>query len=127
MRVLACLSLAALAACAPQQGGQPEAVKLTRDSLTVTLSGGARCAASRAAATPTQMGWAGRLDDCPLPLAYEVRLQEGTNPLRFIVLELFESLGQAQVVAPLAEVELVSDSGRRYAFRSPPRLGPGDD
>lgn len=127
MRYLALVICGLLVGCAPMQGGTPKAVHLSNERLIVTMSGGARCVAHRSQAQAVPDGWAGRLDACSVPLAYRVRLDPGTNPLRHVMVELFEGLGAGAVLVPLAEVELVTEGGRGYLFQTPPRPAPGDD
>ena len=103
--------MAVLAGCAALPP-EPQAARLSAETLTVTLSDGTTCR------TP----WAtrGRLDGCGPGFGYEVRLVENPNLLRRLAVGLFGALGAEGALAPMAEVVLTDGAGGTWRFVSPP-------
>jgi hypothetical protein len=102
---------------------RPVEVSLDRSTLALRLADGARCTApvsGIAGRFSTTVTGAGTFADCPVPYAYTVTGDPGTNPLRFVLEEGFTVLGLAEAIAPRATVEIAAPDGRRWRFVSPP-------
>ncbi|NBE07784.1 hypothetical protein [Paragemmobacter ruber] len=105
--------VAGLAGCAVPGPVEPQAARLSREVLTVTLSDGTICRADWAAA-----GAAGRLEPCGPGFDYRVTVVERPNLLRQLWSGLTEALGAEGLVPPLAQVE-ISAGGEVWTFTSP--------
>jgi hypothetical protein len=108
-------TLATLAACATGPA-TPTRVSLDPDLLTVAMSDGTTCRGP-APATGAETGWSGRLTGCPSGYAYTVEIDPGTNPIRFILTEVFG----AGILSPLATVTITDATGRTRSFQTPDR------
>jgi hypothetical protein len=76
--------------------------------------------------TPAQpVTGVGTFADCAVPFSYTVTGDLSTNPVRFVLEEVFTAIGLPDAVAPLAEVEIAAPDGRRWTFVSPPETGEG--
>jgi hypothetical protein len=115
MRIALALTatLATLASCATGPA-TPARVTLEADLLTVTMSDATTCRGP-APATGADTGWSGRLSGCPSSYAYTVEIDPGTNPVRFLLTEVF---GEG-IVSPLATVTITDATGRTRSFQSP--------
>ncbi len=119
MRVFAVLAAPLVVAGCALVPASPVAVDLTRDQVDVRLSDGTVCTGT-APATGAETGWSGRLAPCSTGFNYVVEIDPGTNPVRFVLEEIFTGLGFDQGFPPIADVTLTSDAGRTYRFVSPP-------
>jgi len=108
-------TLAMLAACATGPA-TPIRVSLDADLLTVTMSDATTCRGP-APSTGAETGWSGRLTGCPWDYAYTVEIDPGTNPIRFILQEVFGD----SIVSPLATVTITDATGRTRSFETPER------
>ena len=108
-----------VAACGVQTSSRPEAVLVERDRIPVSMSSGWPCMGFRTDETRTADGWAGRLEGCPDAYPYRVSLYGMSNPLRTLLVEVFEAIGAEDLIAPAALVEITTDTGHVYRFRSP--------
>ena len=82
--------------------------------LTVTMSDASTCRGP----APTQgaeTGWSGTLTGCPWSYPYTVEIDPRTNPVRFVLEEIFGD----GVVAPVATVTITDATGRARTFQSP--------
>lgn len=107
------LTLAALAACATGPA-TPTDVSLDRSLLTVAMSDASTCRGP-APAQGAETGWSGTLTGCPWPYAYTVEIDPRTNPLRFVLEEVFGD----SIIAPVATVTITDATGRARTFQSP--------
>ncbi|NKX43458.1 hypothetical protein [Roseicyclus persicicus] len=112
-RALAVLAVPALLAACATGPATPERVTLDRDLLTVSMSDGSTCLGPGGGD-----GWSGRLTGCPWDYAYTVAIDPRTNPLRFVLEEIF---GEA-LVQPVAEVTITDATGRARLFQTPERI-----
>ena len=109
-----------LAACAAGVTPQPQAARLSADALTLQMSGGQNCRLPRAqAAFDGPQGWGGPVQGCAGVARVEVALAPAIG-LRAAVEGLFAALTLDGLIAPLAEVRVISDTGRVFLFASPP-------
>jgi hypothetical protein len=117
MRIALALTatLAMLAACGTGPA-TPARVTLEADLLTVAMSDASTCRGP-APATGAEAGWSGRLAGCPWDYAYTVEIDPGTNPIRFILQEVFGD----SIVSPLATVTITDATGRTRSFQTPER------
>lgn len=109
-------TLATLAACATGPAA-PERVTLDATLLSVGMSDGTTClgpAPDAGAGT----GWSGTLSGCASPYPYTVEIDPGTNPVRFILQEIFGD----RLIRPLATVTITDATGRDRVFQSPEPL-----
>ena len=109
-------TLVTLAACATGPA-TPTRASLEADLLTVTMSDGSTCLGP-APASGAETGWSGRLSGCRWDYAYTVEIDPGTNPIRFILQEVF---GEG-ILSPLATVTITDATGRTRSFESPERI-----
>ena len=100
----------------------PEAARLSRDTLTLTLSDGTVCRADWKAA-----GGAGRFEDCGPGFGYAVAEVANPNILRQLFTGLTEALGAEGVSPPMAEVVITDATGRDHIFVSLPPADLSDD
>jgi hypothetical protein len=119
MRRFATLLPLLAAACATLTTPLPKEARLSRDTLTVTLTNGERCTGPRAEATPTAAGWAGRLSGCSQPLAYEVRPDAQHNLVQGLLVAGAEAVGTGGLLAEGGEVRVTDAHGRVHVFVSP--------
>lgn len=116
--------VAALSACvptAPTVGGpapRPVSAALASDgALRVNLSNGRVC---RGGVPPEGTRyWTGSLGGCE-GWSYAVRLDERTNPARYIVEVVLTALTLDAALAPVAEVTVTDPAGLSTVFASPP-------
>jgi hypothetical protein len=94
----------------------PQQVDLDADLLNVRMSDGTVCRGP-APGPDARTGWSGRLQDCAWDYPYTVEIDPGTNPLRFVLVEVF---GEA-LFSPLAEVTITPADGRPRVFQTPDR------
>jgi hypothetical protein len=118
------LVVAVLTGCVAQEPPRPVEVSLDRSALSVRLSNGEVCTGP-VGLVPTPQGrttvsGAGMLQGCGAALAYSVRGETGSNPLRIVLEEVFTALGLPDALAPVASVEITAPDGRRWTFASPP-------
>lgn len=107
----------ALAACTIGPP-RPLSVSLTDTTITVPMSNGTTCTDTAPPGAAT--GWTGRLQGCPTAYAYTVEIDDRTNPVRYVLEEIFTALGGPDVIAPLATVTITDGTGRTRTFASPP-------
>lgn len=107
-------AVAALAGCAQPGAPRPVEARLTATDLVVRMSDGTRCDAPWAAGQ-------GRMERCGLD--WRVIPDSRTNPLRYIFVDVFQTIGLGSVIVPMADVVLTGADGRAYgfAFPEPPR------
>jgi len=119
LRPLAVLTLASLglAACV-MTSAEPRQVDLEADLLTVRMSDGSTCL-GRAPVGGAPEGWSGRLQDCAWDYPYTVEIDSRTNPVRFILTEVF---GESGLISPIADVTITVPSGRARVFQMPERV-----
>ena len=119
MRIALALTatLATLAACATGPA-TPARVSLEADLLTVTMSDATTCLGP-APETAAETGWSGRLTGCPWEYTYTVEIDPGTNPIRFLLTEVF---GEG-ILSPLATVTITDATGHIRRFQTPDRAG----
>ena len=111
--------VAGLAGCAAvPRPVEPQAARLSREVLTVTLSDGTICRANWAAADAGGSVVDGRLEPCGPGFDYRVTVVERPNLLRQLWSGLTEALGAEGLVPPLAQVE-ISAGGEVWTFTSP--------
>lgn len=92
-----------LAACTgPVPWARPDRVSLSSDSLLVVFTDGTTCRADILAAP------SGRLQDCPHPLDYDVRIERQSY---------LKDLGN--LFSPYGTIALRDASGRSWSWRSP--------
>lgn len=116
MRALILALPVALTACAAGAPITPVDVTLRNDALAVRFSDGQTCQAARPDAART---WSGAFDGCA-GYAYAVTLAPGTNPVRWVIEQVFAKDGGAPLLA-LGQVVLTDPArGRDYVFVSPP-------
>jgi hypothetical protein len=109
-------TLATLAACATGPA-TPRSVSLEADMLTVAMSDASTCLGP-APATGAETGWSGRLTECPWTYAYTVEIDPGTNPISFLLQEVFGD----GFVSPVATVTITDATGRTRTFQTPERI-----
>ncbi|MBO6603600.1 hypothetical protein [Rhodophyticola sp.] len=120
-RALILTTAAALALAACTVGPpRPLSVSLTDTTITVPMSNGTTC--TDTAPPGAAAGWSGRLQGCPTAYAYTVEIDDRTNPVRYVLEEIFTALGGPDVIAPLATVTITDGTGRTRTFASPPPL-----
>jgi len=113
-RVLAVsLTLATLTACASGPA-TPLRVSLDRSLLEVTMSDASTCRGP-APAQGAEAGWSGTLMGCAWAYPYTVEIDPRTNPIRFVLEEVFGD----SIIAPVATVTITDASGRARVFESP--------
>ncbi len=110
----ATVGLSACAATPPR----PVEVSLSQTLLEVRLSNGQTCTGPAPAAAAA--GWSGTLEGCAVALPYEVTIDPGTNPVRFVLQEIFTAIGLTDAIAPIATVTITDATGRTRTFASPP-------
>jgi len=113
---LTALAPVVLVACAIGPA-EPRQVALDANLLTVRMSDGSTCLGP-APSTGAEAGWSGRLQDCPWDYAYTVEIDEGTNPIRLILTEVFGEFG---LLSPVADVTITDATGRDRVFQTPDR------
>lgn len=123
--IFALTATAAIAACAVTPT-VPQSASLTRDTVRIDFGNGYICTGSKAEALQTDAGWQGQLQGCPQSYDYQVILLPGTNPVRYILVEGAKALGNENLFAPLAQVQVTQPNGRVIEFVSPPDR-PQDD
>ena len=70
--------------------------------------------------TPTGRSWNGTSTfTCPWEYAYTVEIDPGTNPIRFLLTEVF---GEG-ILSPLATVTITDATGHIRRFQTPDRAG----
>jgi hypothetical protein len=103
---------------------RPVEVSLDRTSLQVRMSNGETCIgpvrAVPAGPNRTTVSGDGRLQGCSAAYGYRVTGDTATNPVRFVLEEVFTAIGLPNVIAPAAEVEITAPDGRSWRFASPP-------
>lgn len=109
--------LAGCVAAAPR----PLSVTLTDTEITVPMSDGSTCFGQAPEGSGTT--WAGTLTGCATPYRYSVEFEPGTNPVRFVLEEVFGAIGLEGALAPLATVTIVDADGVVRTFASPPSRG----
>ncbi|QBY01054.1 hypothetical protein E2K80_10220 [Rhodophyticola sp. CCM32] len=114
--ILTAAALIALSACSIGPA-RPLSVALTETNITVPMSNGTTCRDTASPGAGNQ--WSGNLQGCPTPYAYTVEIDPGTNPVRYILQEIFTALGNPDVIAPVARVTITDDTGRTRVFASP--------
>lgn len=118
MRIILLLPVLALAACANYGAPRPVGVTLTTDNLTVRLANGEYCRGP-APSTGASAGWSGQLQGCSVSYGYDVAIQPGTNPVRYVLAEVFTAIGLEGVLVPLATVTIHDGAGRDWRFATP--------
>ncbi|HSF65444.1 MAG TPA: hypothetical protein VLA78_13720 [Paracoccaceae bacterium] len=109
----ALIPLLLLAACAALPSPQPQAARLSADTLTVTLTDGTACRADWRAG-------AGRLADCGPGYDWQVEEVRDPNLLRQLAEGVLGALAAEGALAPMAAVTLTDAQGRVFRFASPP-------
>ncbi len=99
----------------------PDQVELSANMLTVRMSDGSTCQGP-APSNGAEAGWSGQLQDCAWSYDYIVEIDEGTNPVRLILTEVFGDLG---ILSPLADVTIIGPDGRTRVFQTPDRTERG--
>jgi hypothetical protein len=113
------LSVLVLGGCAGMPAAPvPQAVRLSSEVLTLTLSDGTMCRADWAAA-----GGAGRFEACGPGFGYAVKVVEHPNLVRQVFTGLAAALGAESAVPPMAEVVVTDATGREHVFVVPPPVG----
>jgi len=107
------LTLALLGACATGPA-TPTRVSLDRSLLTVTMSDATTCRGP-APAQGAETGWSGTLTGCAWAYPYTVEIDPRTNPIRFVLEEVFGD----SIIAPVATVTITDATGRDRVFQSP--------
>jgi hypothetical protein len=110
------LILAALGACAIGPA-TPSRVTLDRSLLSVAMSDGSTCLGP-APAQGAETGWSGRLAECRWGYAYAVEIDPRTNPVRFVLEEIFGD----RIIGPIATVTITDATGRTRVFQTPERV-----
>jgi opacity protein-like surface antigen len=117
MRIISALILAAALAGCAASAPRPVEVTLDRTLLEVRLSNGQTCLGP--APDAVDAGWSGTLQGCAVAWPYTVDIDTRTNPVRFVLQEIFTAIGLADALAPVATVTLTDDAGRLRRFASP--------
>lgn len=112
-----------LAACAPGLAPpEPRSALLSDEVLRLEMSDGRVCRLARAeAAFDGLEGWGGPVAGCPGVARAEVALERiPPGAPRALIGGLFAALTLDGLLSPIAEVRVVSETGRVFLFASPP-------
>ncbi len=120
--VIAASILSLVSGCtAIGSASKPQDVRLTKNSLVVTLTDASPCTADRPAGS---VSWSGQLESCAIAWPYQVTLDDRSNILREIVEAIFVNAEDSGVLEAFGTVELTDpETGDVMRFVSPRPAG----
>ncbi|ABD56299.1 hypothetical protein [Jannaschia sp. CCS1] len=104
----------ALAGCVGSPS-RPLGVDVSAAGIEVSMSNRQTCVGPAPAGGGS---WSGTLQGCDSPYPYRVTLDEGGNPIRGTLVEVFGAIGLQ--LSPIATVEIDGPAGNTWTFTSPP-------